>query len=790
MCLELGNSQLKRLMPHTALCRRCCKVQVSNRLQCSKAWQKPQKVQSMALKNSKFSHLTRTHNKIPLAGKDGLTTPPEQSEVKLSEQGEGQRQIPTAESVSAHSQDAEGPSWKTKLQRTRHFLSKNAEKIGLYVCIATAVLLIGAVVCSTMSVRHYKKAQKLIEVGNFKQALPELNSAIWFNPNLVGALYDRAQINSQAGDTAAAFDDYSRAIKVNPFYKDVLERRAAIYSNQGDWRNAILDYNVAISSSNNPRTSLFASRAQAYSKTGDYNAAVADYDVAISHAAKNPSLYLGRAQACIKLRRYKDALRDCEIAAELDPRNEAAYVKRAWCKHFLDNHGEAIKDINLALEINPQARDAHYYRGTFLFRDGNYAGALADLERAVQLNNKDPRCYLLRGEAYSHLGDKRKAIADLEKALKLPPLSIGDIKQDFTANLAARLYMDIGDYKNAAKKLTAVIENSPQDADSLIRRAKCYIRMGSFSQALADCDAAIALKPDRAEYYCTRAVCQAKLGRLVGAEHDFDKALSLTPRSFDVYMARGNFYLDRKDLGKAADDFSEATRINPRSPTAKSKLAFTLGLGPYKRKSSVASQLSPPSQDTKATPDADDAALRSKDLNVLLSSGYRDLARGRSQKSIEKLSRAVQLFPNDARARRYLAYALLEGHQPIGALEQFKQLAALGQQTSDDQVVMADALTESGRPKEAIRLCKRCLETDANNTKVYAKMARAYAALGFPEKAVQVCQEGMEHASSTAQQEELETVRAEISTPAQQAPVQQQQRRPSVKPAPAGDVGG
>jgi tetratricopeptide (TPR) repeat protein len=715
----------------------------------------------MALKNSKFSHLTRTLNSIPLAGKDGLTTPQHEPEVKPIDP-EAQAKQPQVTDADLKSKDREPPPWQAKLHSAKTYFKKNGERIGLAVCAVSAVLLIGAVLFSTMSARHLKRGEQLSQAGNYTQALPELNSALWFNPNSVAALYERAQIYARGNDFKGAIDDYSRAIKINPFYKDVLERRANAYLNIGDSRSAISDYGAAISLTNTPRASLYGDRAQAYANIGDFNAAIADYDVAIEHAPKNASLYLGRCQCFIRSEQYKKGLKDCEVAAELEPRNAKVYMKRAWCEHFLGQHAQAMKDLDLSQEINPEISDSYYYRGTFLLLAGQYDQALAEFEKAIRLNDKDPRYYLLKGETYNQLGDKRKAIPELEKALKIPPIKIGDVQPVFIANLLAQIYAELGDYRNAVKKLTFVIDANPQKADSYARRAKYNMKAGNYLAAVSDCDSAIAMKQDGPEYYCTRAICQARLGRQVSAEQDFDKALSLAPRSFDMNMAKGNFYLERKNFDKAADSFAQAAHINPNSQIAKSKLALLFSI--LKRGSYTPVRVSANTRPGKELTDNDSAPL-SSNLNVLLESGYKDLAKGRAQRSIEELSRAVQLYPNDPRARRYLAYALLEARQPLGALEQFKHLATLGQQTVDDQMMMADAFRESGRPKEAIRICKRCLDIDESNVKAYAKMARAYAALGFPEKAIEVCQTGMKVASTAEQQEELEAVRAQISSP-------------------------
>jgi tetratricopeptide (TPR) repeat protein len=738
----------------------------------------------MALKNSKFSYLTRTLTSIPLAGKDALTAPektpankPEEPPIAAAAAGE--------KATTGLAKKLE--EWKNKFEKIKAYFRAHGERIGVISCAVIAVLLITAVVCSSLSVRHLNKGTQLARQGKFAPALAELDSAIWFNPNCVAALYERAQIYAAQGNLQGALADYSQTIKVNPFYKDVLQRRANCYKDNGQYRDAVSDYTAAIGLVDTPQSNLLANRGECYFKLGDYNAAVEDYSVAISRARRNASYYLGRSQTFVLLSRFKEAIKDCNSAAELEPRNETVYAKRSWSYHCLGRSALAMKDIDLSLEINPAAEKSYVYRGIYLLKDGHPDRALADFEQAIRLDPKDGKAYLGRGEAYSSLGDKQKAVADVERALKLGPFSLEEVDPFLTASLGAKLYTELGDYRNAIKKLTVAIDNNSQEAETYFRRASCYVHSGNFSAALKDCDAAIGLKRDNADYYILRAICQAKLGREVCAGHDFEKALNLAPKSSDAYLARGNFYWERKDFSRASDDFREASRMNPRSGQAKAKLA--MALSNLRRGGSTAIQLPEPARGPVVAPDTDTGPL-SSDLRTLLNSGYRELAQGRTHKAIVRLSRAVQLYPNDQGARRYLAYALLQGHEPLGALEQFRQLANLGGQTMADQLCMSQALTDAGRPKEALRVLKTCLEAQPENARIFAKLAHTYQGLGLTEKAKQACRDGIRLAKTPEEQQELESVLESIIAPGASQEANDNGSAPAKSLPPIHDIGG
>src|SRR5262249_19507627 len=156
---------------------------------------------------------------------------------------------------------------------------------------------------------------------------------------------------------------------------------------------------------------------------------------------------------------------------------------------------------------------------------------------------------------------------------------------------------------------------------------------------------------------------------------------------------------DKKDFEKACDDFREASHLNPRAPEPKAKLAMALVAlrhgGPTARPIPV---------DTyDASEPPPEKATTSNDLGYLLETGYRKLTEGKTREALDRLGRAVRLFPNDPRARRYLGYALLQAHQPLGATEQFRKLSTLGGLTVEDKLGLAEALQTSGRANEAIK---------------------------------------------------------------------------------------
>jgi len=158
--------------------------------------------------------------------------------------------------------------------------------------------------------------------------------------------------------------------------------------------------------------------------------------------------------------------------------------------------------------------------------------------------------------------------------------------------------------------------------------------------------------------------------------------------------------------------------------------------------------------------------------------------------AIATLSHAVQLYPNDPRARRYMAYALMQARQPLASVKQFEYLAKLGGRTFDDDLGMAEALRQGGSYNQALRAYKHCVESGGATAKAYAGLARTYLDLGLVDKASEVCRAGLKEAKNTSEEKEFDSVLETIAL-SKNKPTENSTNSSSTNKTPArGDDGG
>jgi Flp pilus assembly protein TadD len=126
-----------------------------------------------------------------------------------------------------------------------------------------------------------------------------------------------------------------------------------------------------------------------------------------------------------------------------------------------------------------------------------------------------------------------------------------------------------------------------------------------------------------------------------------------------------------------------------------------------------------------------------------LADGYNQWRLGNMPAAIELFTRAAKKSPNNALARRYLAYALLQNGQAAEAASQFKALATLGALTGEDEERYMDALNKSGDQQGAIAMVTKKVSEQPDDAQMRIKLARLYSDAGQNERARQVVAEGL-----------------------------------------------
>ena len=231
---------------------------------------------------------------------------------------------------------------------------------------------------------YYTWGNTKYDLGDYKGAIADYDSAIRLKPDHAGAYNNRGNTKSKLGQHFAAIADYDSAIRLKPDHADA-------YFNRG----------------------------VAKGKLGQHFAAIADYDSAIRLKPDDADAYVNRGNTKDKLGQHFAAIADYDSAIRLKPDHANAYNNRGIAKGKLGQHFAAIADYDSAIRLKPDHAAAYYNRGSAKGDLGQYSAAIADYDTAIRLNPDDAKAYLNRGVAKAQLNRRSEAKQDSRTALRL-----------------------------------------------------------------------------------------------------------------------------------------------------------------------------------------------------------------------------------------------------------------------------------------------------------------------------------------------------------------------------------
>lgn len=136
------------------------------------------------------------------------------------------------------------------------------------------------------------------------------------------------------------------------------------------------------------------------------------------------------------------------------------------------------------------------------------------------------------------------------------------------------LYTEKGDYDQAIRDFSKVIESDPEHAMAYNNRGVAYKQKGDYDRAISDYSRAIEIDPGFAMAYNNRGVAHAGKGDFVSAISDYSKAIEIDSRFAIAYNNRGLAYAGKGDYGQAVRDFNNGIEVDPGFAEAHNNLAW------------------------------------------------------------------------------------------------------------------------------------------------------------------------------------------------------------------------
>ena len=220
---------------------------------------------------------------------------------------------------------------------------------------------------------------------------------------------------------------------------------------------------------------------------------------------------------------------------------------------------------------SPQVKSAKAVEaGKKLLQKNDPSRAILQFRNAIQATPKNAEAFYQLSLGYWAVGDVRMAIGSLRKALELNPKHV-------EAQLRIAQIMSIASdpalVKDAQQRLAKMLEEAPDNADTLHALSFTELKLGEPENAIEHLGRAMALAPN--DIMIAVSLAQAKLQQqdAKGAEQVLRKAVQNSPKSANATVMLGRFYLSQTRWPEAEQEFQRAVSLEPNNGQALLDLA-------------------------------------------------------------------------------------------------------------------------------------------------------------------------------------------------------------------------
>jgi tetratricopeptide (TPR) repeat protein len=242
-------------------------------------------------------------------------------------------------------------------------------------------------------VELFKKAVKLIDSAQYKEAILDLKKAVKIKPDYPEAYTKMAIAKIATKDLKGAEKDLKISLTSNPNDFESLKTMGFMYFNTERYKECKVFFDSAAS-------------------------------IAVADKIDDAEFLYYRAKLMFLGKEYKQALDVLTSALEINPKYVEALVLKGDVRFAQKEYNYAIKELNEAIGImKSDALDYNAYktRAKAKFEIGDYKGSVTDWSVYLDGVPGEEEALILRAAARINSNDNTNAIVDLDEALKKNP---------------------------------------------------------------------------------------------------------------------------------------------------------------------------------------------------------------------------------------------------------------------------------------------------------------------------------------------------------------------------------
>ena len=239
-------------------------------------------------------------------------------------------------------------------------------------------------------------------------------------------------------------------------------------------------------------------------------------------------------------------------SCKLRPNHAGCWIWKAATSARLEQWAEAILGLQQAIQVRPSAAEQYQRLGRPVAEK-----AIEFFNRQQQRGHNNSELHRKRGLAYQFLGKDDEAIADYSAVLEQEP---DDVE---TLIRRGQVFTRSADHLAAVEDLTRVVRMDKTNHRARYCRAIARLAQGKYADAKKDLQKAIKASPQHPGYHILLGELLQRIGDAQGVIEAFDRAILQDPTNPVTYRQRGVAHLSSGRLLNAISDFTRSLELYP-----------------------------------------------------------------------------------------------------------------------------------------------------------------------------------------------------------------------------------
>ena len=284
----------------------------------------------------------------------------------------------------------------------------------------------------------------------------------------------------------------------------------------------------------------------------------------LSADANDPFALVLKGRILISERKYPEARSVLEKATKGAPQSAAAYYFLGIAQNFMGLADAAKTSIAQARKLSPGTLGPALAMAEFEANSGHYEEA----EHVAQAYPNVPIAEVVGAQSELAKGNLSKAEQMVQAELKADPASLPALE------VLVNVYSRDGRTQEAARRLSPLVEQNPQNAGLQFLLARVYFQQKDFAKAEASARQALVLDPQIPDAHAMLGTIGSAKGLRGQAMKEFKAEIEAHPNSTSNYRDLAALYSMDGKWQEQISTLEKARTVDPSSPYVKNDLAY------------------------------------------------------------------------------------------------------------------------------------------------------------------------------------------------------------------------